>query len=606
MAVQIGSCFNHPETMRPSVVLLSLAAPFVFASAATVPLVRLERSSCQAGQNAALGTLPPSSVPILNDGELALLSWFSFGTPGQANLMQLDTGSTLVWTANESVAVRYQHHGFKASASSTFTDERYQIELSYGSGSLYVAAGRDTFSWAPSASFSVSSAQSQFGVAVNGGGWVQNGWYQFDNDGIVGLSMPALCQWRDCSQLAWQQLFASAGLPPLFSFFSTATLNPINFATDPRLDFLGDDQRARLAQLHERECAPRVTVSHPDGADHRATLERQGSEQRGLHTFGAAERASSGVASSMTIGGFNTSHTAPGASLYTIPLMETGNGMYGYYWTQLFGVSSESPVAPVSTDDDGSPTGANGESWCTDSSDPYCQVLFDSGTSLLGLRTEVANNVISLINQASGNTCQTDSQSGAVMCDKASVQYALLPNITFTFQVGAVSSIPSAGISQPPTSATQGGYYQFLLAGVELLDCAHYGAQCRVLVFAIPQSAGSINFILGDTFFRSYVIVFDAAHHTVSLARSILGPEPIFQPGSLTVLEIALIIVGSLVGAAVLIFIGITVWKRCEDRRQEKARRTLDSMRGGLVTTSDYDSGHAVMFLDSQYVAVDQ
>merc|ERR1712146_40428 len=137
-----------------------------------------------------------------------------------------------------------------------------------------------------------------------------------------------------------------------------------------------------------------------------------------------------------------------------------------------------------------------------------------------------------------------------------------------------------------------------------MLDCANYGNLCRMTIMAIPPSVGSLHFILGDTFLRAYVAMFDAEHASVSLARSIAMPEPVPRPSlnRTDVLAIVLIVLGSLVGVVALVLVAGCLIVRRRRQRREEAFQVLALMdRTGAAGEMDTDSFDAVM-IEGEYV----
>jgi hypothetical protein len=620
----------------------------------------------------------------------------SFGTPGQEALFQLDTGSTTIWVVNESAALLTDsHHGYDGSKSTTFADEAYTVSLSYGSGELRVAAARDTLTWNPVPKWTASAPNTQFGVTVNGGGWIDNGWEQFRSDGIFGLAMQGLCPWHDCSHVGWQGLWQAAGFAPAFALTLTPKQDPVpdpstagGIAAVAAADWLPlsakasliasltrtptptpctDAERAGVAQgvmLSIADAAGPVHVwqhavlalaasaparlgaaarggalgPRPSIAEAARTLSPRAARTAGLSDseIVAASlipgRLSAGVArqSSLTLGGLNGSHVAAGASLYTIPLEQTGDkGGYGYYWAQLQQVTVQAPVAaeaPTLTrsasssndagtgaesgtgdsgDDDNSGSGGGASNvWCQPQSGtpaPSCLALFDSGTSLLALREDVFDGLATAIDQATSGACTIDSGREVVLCP-ANTDLAKLPSLSFTFGVSAVTAVHAGTMVEPP--APSGGAtatYDFSLSGAAMADCVGYGTVCRIMIMAVPSTVGDINFILGDTFLRSWATLFDAQHFSVSLARSTIGPEPTGTPLPLSPAVIAGIAIGSVVGAGLLAVLGCYAYARCQVARRSAALATLDGMEGA---SADAAASGEVVFVDGQYVVL--
>ncbi|KAA0167786.1 hypothetical protein FNF27_01687 [Cafeteria roenbergensis] len=646
---------------------------------ATLPLVRVQHHACFADSSTRPLGSGPRSIPVINQENLALLSEFQLGTPGQTTLLQLDTGSTVAWTVNESVAQAYGHRGFALDKSSSGKSLGYAVELGYGSGSLEVAVVRDSLSWSPAPDFAASTS-AQFGVTVNGGGWVANGWSNFVNDGIFGLGMRGLCEWQDCDTLAWQSLFSSAGYAPVFSLLTTPKLDPVPYAAQvsPALRALID----RLDALSAGTSSPgggqsagdscgglRVSTHDQSGvaSANDATASASASYGQLLASWSLEEAQAAGThrpqleaaarvpgvmlasaprQSAITIGGLNGSHAASGAELFTIPLLpSTDSGGFGYYWADLRAVTlyatGSVPVKGLSAPSSGVPAaaaasraqqgqplrrhqqhqqqehpaslGSGGgaakwpgptEQWCASGDDNVCKALFDSGTSFLAVRDDVFAALTSAVNAAANGTCRSFAQGAEIVCTRSLVNFAALPNVSFAFGVGARSSIAAGTMMTPPLAAGGADTFEFVLPGSALLDCANYGNLCRMTIMAIPPSVGSLHFILGDTFLRAYVAMFDAEHASVSLARSIAMPEPVPRPSlnRTDVLAIVLIVLGSLVGVVALVLVAGCLIVRRRRQRREEAFQVLALMdRTGAAGEMDTDSFDAVM-IEGEYV----
>lgn len=600
---------------------------------------------------------------MINQENLALLSEFQFGTPGQTTLLQLDTGSTVAWTVNESVAWAYGHRGFALDKSPTGKGLGYTVELGYGSGSLEVAVMHDTLAWSPSPDFSASTA-AQFGVTVNGGGWVANGWDGFINDGIFGLAMRGLCEWKSCSSLAWQSLFAAAGYRPVFSLLTTAKLDPVPLASDasPALRALASRIGAGTADRSDADsstgssasCGGMRVTTHDSAGVASARDATAAVPERHIASMWLEEATAAGTSreqlesavrvpgamlasaprqSAITIGGLNGSHAAIGADLYTVPLLpSTDSGGFGYYWADLRAVTlyatGSVPVRGLQASSRSALDGAAqaqgqhpqqppsdpavgttkwpgpAEQWCASGDDNVCKALFDSGTSFLAVRSDVFEALTEAVNAAANGTCRSFAQGAEIVCTRSHVDFAALPNVSFAFGVGARTGISAGTMLLPPSETSGSDTFEFVLPGPSLLDCANYGDLCRMTIMAIPSSVGSLHFILGDTFLRAYVALFDAEHATVSLARSIVMAEPVPRPSlnRTDVLAIVLIVLGSLVGVVALVLVVGCVIVRRRRRRREEAFQVLALMdRSGRAGDMDADSFDAVM-IEGEYV----
>jgi len=596
---------------------------------ATIPLLRITRprglveaagpGTVRGARDYMLRGGVRASVPIINAENIELVSEFQFGSPGQTTLLQLDTGSTDAWTVNQSAAAVSvpRHRGFDAARSSTFVDESYAVELSYGSGSLSVAVGRDSLGWFPSPSVGGVARGVRFGVTVNGGGWAANGWDGFPSDGILGLGMGALCSWRDCGSLAWQQVWAAAGSAPVFSLLTTSKADPIpsaggaaagaeavgpsrmmaewtaRFGAGCRGCGATEPDRQGVSVRRATSLEPPPSLQHAHALDAaRAGGPGRGPRWSAEQLASAASRpgllmASSQRQSMLTLGGVNASHAADGARLYTLPLTTTSEGAYGFYSVSCYGLEVGAVQAPTDDDPGGQPQPMT-TSYCPEA-EP-CDVIVDSGTTMLVVPPDPYTDILSGIDAAAGGAC-VQPEPGLVLCPSATTNFALLPNVTLLLDVSAVTDLPAGSTVAPP--APKPGHrtqtYSFVLPGAMLLDCSPgWGpGECRVAVMSSQSGAGTIQYILGDTFLRAWVAAFDARSSSVSLARSVVGPEPRLQPAAVDPALVALAVVGGAAGACALAALAWFAVARLRQRRQERARATLADMDQALIADED-------------------
>nr|XP_033774785.1 gastricsin-like [Geotrypetes seraphini] len=146
----------------------------------------LEVPTVDPGTKYGFSASKATNEPLSTYAEMSYFGEISIGTPPQNFLVLFDTGSSNLWVASifcESQACT-SHPRFRPNHSSTYTSNRQQFSIAYGTGSLTGILGYDTVTIEDT-----SIEQQEFGLSVSEPGYS----FVFASfDGILGLAYPSI------------------------------------------------------------------------------------------------------------------------------------------------------------------------------------------------------------------------------------------------------------------------------------------------------------------------------------------------------------------------------------------------------------------------------